>query len=38
MHQRDLSAQLPGVAAQLEKEMLEIIASVMAQAPDWSSM
>ena len=31
----NLVAQLPGVAARLKKEMLDITASVMAEAPDW---
>jgi arylsulfatase A len=33
--QNDLSAQLPEVTARLKKKMLEINASVMADAPDW---
>ncbi len=31
----DLSAQLPDVAARLEKELLEINVSVVADGPDW---
>jgi len=33
--QNNLAAQLPGVTARLKKEMLDITASVMAEAPDW---
>ena len=33
--QNNLAAQLPDVAARLKKEMLDITASVMAEAPDW---
>jgi arylsulfatase A len=33
--QTDLSAKLPEVAARLEKKMLEINASVLADGPDW---
>ena len=33
--QQDLSAQLPGVVARLKKKLLEINASVMADARDW---
>jgi len=33
--QTDLSTQLPDVFARLKKKLLEINASVMADAPDW---
>jgi hypothetical protein len=33
--QQDLSAQLPDVVARLKKRLLEINASVMADAQDW---
>jgi hypothetical protein len=33
--QTDLSAQLPDVLARLKKKLLEINASVMADAPEW---
>jgi len=33
--QTDLSSQLPGVVARLKKKLLEINASVMADAPEW---
>jgi arylsulfatase A len=36
--QNNLAAQLPGVAARLKKEMLDITASVMAEAPDWQPL
>lgn len=32
----DMSSQLPEVAARLKKQLLEINASVMADAPDWN--
>ena len=33
--QNDLAAQLPDVVARLKRQLLEINASVMADAPDW---
>ena len=36
--QKDLSAQLPDVAARLKKELLDITASIMADGPDWHLM
>ena len=36
--QKNLIAELPGVAARMKKEILDITASVMAEGPDWHLM